>query len=127
MSNTCTIIRAIETVSQSVADFLLVPTAFTVTDAANLSIQIQSLIGAVRELPLPQVPKNDILNRLNEVILLLEDGALGLSVTERLLAVSQLLQVVALKTLTRPVPCTQGFTYARPSNVYSTICASCFK
>jgi hypothetical protein len=125
MSNTCIILRAIETVSQSVADFLLVPATFTTTDAANLVIQIQSLIGTVRELPLLQVPKNDILNRLNEIILLLQDGALGLSVIERLLAVSQLLQVVAIKALSRPIPCTQGFTYARPSNTFNTICAFC--
>jgi hypothetical protein len=125
MSNTCIILRSIETVSQSVADFLLVPAAFTPTDAANLIAQIQSLIGTARELPLSHVPKNDIINRLNEIILLLQNGTLGLSVTERLLAISQLLQVVALKALTRPVPCTQGFSCVRPSNTFNTSCICC--
>ncbi|MGD9156612.1 MAG: hypothetical protein PVG90_14115 [Bacillota bacterium] len=121
MSNTCTILRAIETVSQSVEDFIPVPGTFTAADAANLIVQIQSLIGAVRELPLAH-GKSDIINRLNESILILQNGTLGLSVTEQLLAVSQLLQVVTLKALTRPIPCTQGFTCASPSNTFNTIC-----
>jgi hypothetical protein len=125
MSNTRIILRAIENVSQSVEDYILVPATFTATDAANLIVQVQSLIGAVRELPLSHVSKNDMINRLNEIILILQNGTLGLSVTERLLAVSQLLQVVALKTLTRPVPCTQGFACVKPSNIYNTSCICC--
>ena len=122
MSNTCIVLRAIENVSQLVADFLPNPGLFTTDDAAFLINQIELIAGSVRELPVTPAARADILARLAEIQLILQNGTLTLSTIERLLAVLQLLQVVALKVANRKVPCTQGFAEIRPSNVFNTAC-----
>jgi hypothetical protein len=125
MSNTCIILNAIENVSQFVADFLANPGSFTTADATFLINEIELVIGSVRELPLNQQRKFDILNRLAEAQVILQNGTLGLSQINQLLAVLQILQVAALKVSNRKIPCTQGFTDVRPSNTFNTSCPCC--
>ncbi|HYH03374.1 MAG TPA: hypothetical protein VEC37_09750 [Bacillota bacterium] len=125
MSNTCIVLKAIENVSQLVADFLPNPALFTGDDATFLINQIELVAGSVRELPVTAALRADILGRLVEIQTILQNGTLSLTTINRLLAVLQLLQVVALKVANRKVPCTQGFAEIRPSNVFNTACCPC--
>ena len=101
MSTSLSVLRTIENISQFVSDFLLFPQTFTASNAADLVIQLQLLIGAIRELPLSPIPKADVINRINEIIVIVQSGTQN--VTEQLLAVLQLLQVVALKINNRSI------------------------
>ncbi|HEY8464142.1 MAG TPA: hypothetical protein VIM29_09015 [Bacillota bacterium] len=125
MSNTCIVLRAIENVSQLIADFLSTPGFFTNNDADFLSNQIQLIVGSVRELPLAKKAKADILNRLAEIQDILQKRIFSHTGNNRLLVVLQLLQLVALKVANRKIPCTQGLAEIKPSNVFNTACKSC--
>lgn len=125
MSSACSVLRRIEEVSQAVAEFLGNPGALTPAVAADLINQIKLIRGAVRALPLASGPKNDILRRLNQAQFILQNGTLGLSAIDRILAVLQILQLSAFKVKNRKLPCPQGFVTVHPSNRFNTICA-CF-
>ena len=122
MSSACTVLRRIEEVSQAVAEFLGNPAALTPAVAAELSNQIELIRGAVRNLPLAAGPKNDILRRLNQAQFILQNGTLGLTAIERLLAVLQILQLSAFKVQNRKLPCPQGFVKVHPSGRFNTLC-----
>jgi hypothetical protein len=123
MSCSLIVLTAIENVSQSVANFLTNPASLTAANATALITQIELVIGSVRELPLNATRKADIINRLTEAEVILQNGTLGLTTIEQLLAVLQVLQVAALKVSDRNIPCVQGFTNASPSNVFNTSCS----
>ena len=122
MSSACTVLRRIEEVSQAVAEFLGNPAALTPAVAADLINQIELIRGAVRNLPLAAGPKNDILRRLNQAQFILQNGTLGLTAIERLLAVLQILQLSAFKVQNRKLPCPQGFVKVHPSGRFNTLC-----
>lgn len=122
----CSALQNIQNISQTIADFLANPGAFNATVAANLVIQIELVKGSVRELPINAIRKNDILNRLNEAQLILQqNGALGFTAITELLAILQILQLSALKIQNLRLPCPQGITTVVPSNTFSTICNFC--
>lgn len=123
MSNTCIVLSDIENISQVIADFLSNPAAVTPAVITNLVSQIELINGAVRSLPLAIDIKNDFLNRLAQAQFLLQNNVGGIQNT--LLAVLQILQLVALKVQNHPVPCTQGLTIVHPSNTFNTTCQSC--
>jgi ABC-type transporter Mla subunit MlaD len=123
MSNTCTLLREIENVSQKIANFLSKPSSFTSSIATRLSNQIQKMVGAVRELPISSKQRKDIINRLRQAERILSNTKL--EKVDRLLAALEILQVVALKVRNRCVPCTQGLTSVHPSNTFSTVCNFC--
>ncbi|HHW12006.1 MAG TPA: hypothetical protein GXX33_03285 [Firmicutes bacterium] len=122
MSSACSVLRRIEEVSQAVAEFLGNPAALTPAVAADLINQIELIRGAVRNLPLASGPKNDLLRRLNQAQFILQNGTLGLSAIEQLLAVLQILQLSAFKLKNRKLPCPQGFVVVHPSNRFNTLC-----
>lgn len=123
MSNTCIVLREIETLSQSVVNFLSNPATFTPTDAQLLISQIELVRGAVRNLPLAAGIKEDILGRLLQAQLLLQTNMM--TAFNILTSVLQILQVVVLKVNNHPVPCTQGLTIVHESNCFNTICQCC--
>ena len=122
MSSACSVLRRIEEVSQAVAEFLGNPAALTPAVAADLINQIELIRGAVRNLPLAAGPKNDLLRRLNQAQFILQNGTLGLSAIDRILAVLQILQLSAFKLKNRKLPCPQGFVVVHPSNRFNTLC-----
>jgi hypothetical protein len=123
MSCSLIVLNGIENVSQTVANFLTNPASLTSANATTLITQIELVIGSVRELPLNAQRKADIINRLVEAQVILQNGTLGLTTIEQLLAVLQILQVAALKVSDRNIPCVQGFTSASHSNVFNTSCS----
>ena len=125
MSSACSVLRRIEDVSQAVAEFLGNPGALTRAVAADLINRIELIRGAVRNLPLASGPKNDLLRRLNQAQFILQNGTLGISAIEQVLAVMQILQLSAFKLQSRKLPCVQGFVTVHPSNRFNTICR-CF-
>ena len=102
MSTTLSTLQSIKNTSQSVDDFLSNPGSLTAAAINDLNIQIELIKGAVRELPINNTSKNDILNRLNQAESILQSS--GLTKIERILAVSQILQTVALKVETLCLP-----------------------
>ncbi|NLW60062.1 MAG: hypothetical protein GX073_06945 [Firmicutes bacterium] len=122
MSSACSVLRRIEEVSQAVAEFLGNPGALTPAVAADLINRIELIRGAVRSLPLAAGAKNDLLRRLNQAQFILQNGTLGLSAIERILAVLQILQLSAFKLKNRKLPCPQGFITVHPSNRFNTLC-----
>lgn len=125
MSNTCILLRNIENVSQLVTNFLSNPAAFTAADAAFIISQLELVKGSVRALPVGFAFKEDLLARLTQAQLILQDGLVIADPATRLLAVLQILQVVALKANNRPVCCTQGITTVTPSATFSSSCNRC--
>jgi hypothetical protein len=123
MSNTCTLLKDIENISQKIANFLSKPSSLTSSAATRLSNRIQQIVGAVREFPVPSKRRKDIVNRLRQAERILRHSKLGK--VDRLLAALEILQVVALKIRNRCVPCTQGITTVSPSNTFSTVCNFC--
>ena len=122
----CSVLQNIQNVSQMIADFLGNPGAFNPTVAADLVTQIELIRGAVRELPINALRKNDILARLNEAqFILQQNSALGFTAITELLAVMQILQLSALKIQNLRLPCPQGLTTVHPSNTFSTTCNFC--
>lgn len=121
--SSCSILRAIEQAEQQIANFINNPTALTTTQRTRLVSLINSISGAVRELPLRVGPKTDILNRLTQAANLLSTGPATLAT---ILAVLQILSLVALKVQTRKLPCPQGIVTVVPSNCFNTICNCCF-
>jgi hypothetical protein len=122
----CSVLRDIQNISQTVADFLGNPNAFTPAVAANLVTQFELVRGAVRELPINFTLKNDILTRLNEAqFILQQNGILGFNTITELLAVLQIITVSALKVQNLRLPCPQGITTVVSSNAFSTICDFC--
>lgn len=122
VSSACSVLRRIEEVSQAVAEFLGNPGALTPAVAADLINRIELIRGAVRSLPLAAGAKNDLLRRLNQAQFILQNGTLGLSTIERILAVLQILQLSAFKLKNRKLPCPQGFITVHPSNRFNTLC-----
>jgi len=122
VSSACSVLRRIEEVSQAVAEFLGNPGALTPAVAADLINRIELIRGAVRSLPLAAGAKNDLLRRLNQAQFILQNGTLGLSAIERILAVLQILQLSAFKLKNRKLPCPQGFITVHPSNRFNTLC-----
>lgn len=113
----CSVLRNIQNVEQQIAPFLATPAALTPAVAASLVTSIELIKGAVRELPLAFVPKNDILNVLTEAQTILQlNGALGLTSIEQLLSVLQLLDLAALKVRNTNLGCPQGFTTVSSSS-----------
>ncbi|HHT47699.1 MAG TPA: hypothetical protein GXZ98_00155 [Firmicutes bacterium] len=125
MSSACSVLRRIEEVSQAVAEFLGNPGALTPAVAADLITRIELIRGAVRNLPLAAGPKNDLLRRLNQAQFILQNGTLGLSDIQRVLAILQILQLSAFKLQNRKLPCPQGFVIVHPSNRFNTLCHCC--
>jgi hypothetical protein len=125
MSSKCSVLQDIANASQIVDSFLSTPASLTPTDINTLVNQILLVQGAVQDLPINAVRKADIINRLNQAITILQGGA-GITNIEIILAVSQILQTVALKVENLTLPCTQGIAIIHPSNTFSTICNSCF-
>ncbi|HOP73507.1 MAG TPA: hypothetical protein PLC07_00415 [Bacillota bacterium] len=123
MSNTCIVLRDIERVSQAIANFLTTPASLTPAAVTDLVSQIELIRGAVRSLPLAADIKADFLNRLAQAQAILQAGVGGPVPT--LTTVLQVLQLVALKVQTHPVPCTQGLTIVHPSNCFNTTCQCC--
>jgi hypothetical protein len=121
MSSKCSVLQDIANASQIVDSFLSTPAALTPTVAASIINQLLLVQGAVQDLPINAVRKTDILTRLNQAITLLS-GVTGLTGIETILAVSQILQTVALKIENLRLPCSQGITIVHPSNTFSTIC-----
>ncbi len=122
----CSVLRDIQNLLQIVSDFLGNPSAFTPTVAANLVTQIELVRGAVRQLPINLVLKNDILARLNEAQFILQQGgALGYDTLTQLLAIIQIIQISGLKVQNLRLPCPQGITIVHPSNTFSTLCNQC--
>lgn len=121
MSSKCSVLQDIANASQIVDSFLSSPASLTPTAAASLVTQLLLVQGAVQDLPLNAIRKTDIINRLNQAIALLQ-VAIGLTNIETILAVSQILQTVALKVQNLTLPCPQGITIVHPSNTFSTIC-----
>ena len=124
MSSKCSVLQDIANAAQVVDSFLSTPGSLTPATAASLINQLLLVQGAVQDLPLNAIRKADIINRLNQAIALLQGGT-GLTNIEIILAVSQILQTVALKVENLRLPCTQGITIVHPSNTFSTICNSC--
>lgn len=122
VSSACSVLRRIEEVSQAVAEFLGNPGALTPAVAADLINRIELIRGAVRSLPLAAGAKNDLLRRLNQAQFILQNGTLGLSAIERILAVLQILLLSAFKLKNRKLPCPQGFITVHPSNRFNTLC-----
>lgn len=123
MSNTCIVLREIENLSQFVLNFISNPGAFTPIDAQFLVVQLESLRGVVRSLPLSAGIKADILGRLLQAQLLLQNNVT--SAFNEIISVLQILQVVAMKVTNHPVPCTQGLTIVHESNCFNTSCQCC--
>lgn len=117
MSNTCTVVKAIERVSQVIADFLPFQ-KLSPKEVRFLVGQIELVAGAVRELPMNKCRKFDILHRLQEAKRLLKFGAHH----GTLVAVLQLLQLVALKVSVCKIPCAQGRTIVHPICKFNTAC-----
>jgi hypothetical protein len=120
--SSCSVLRAIEQAEQQIANFINNPAALTAAQRARLVALINSISGAVRELPLRRIPRNDILRRLNQAATLLTTGPATLTT---ILAVLQILSLVALKVQTRNLPCGQGIVTVVPSNCFNTICRCC--
>jgi hypothetical protein len=125
MSSKCSVLQDLATVSQDVDSFLSNPAGLTSTVITTLVNEILSVQGAAQDLPINATRKADIINRLTQAITILQGGA-GLSNIDIILAVSQILQTVALKVENLVLPCTQGIATIHPSNTFSTICQSCF-
>jgi hypothetical protein len=104
--------------------FLSNPAALTPAAVATLINQILSVQGAAQDLPINAIRKADIVNRLSQAIAILQ-GTGGLTGVSLILAVSQILQTVALKVENLTLPCTQGIVTIHPSNTFSTICNFC--
>lgn len=122
----CSVLQNIQNVSQTIADFLVNPGLFNLTVATNLITQIEIIKGAVRELPINFIRKNDILNRLSEAQLILQqDGALGYTTLTELLAILQILQLSAFKIQNLHLSCPQGTTTVVGATVFSSLCNSC--
>ncbi len=121
MSSKCSVLQAIANASQSVDSFLSNPAGLTATAVTSLVNQVLLVQGAVQDLPINAVRKTDIVNRLNQAVTILQGGT-GLTNIEIILAVSQILQTVALKVENLTLSCPQGITIIRPSNIFSTIC-----
>lgn len=90
-------LRSIETVSQTIADFLTIP--ITSADIAGILNQIELIKGIVREFPIQDIRKNDIINRLNQVEIIIQTTPLNL--TNAL----SILQLVSLKVENLPINC----------------------
>jgi hypothetical protein len=118
----CSVLRSIEQTQQQIANFINNPAALTATQRVRLSNLIESIRGAVRELPLRSGPKDDIINRLNQANNLILNGSASIAT---ILAVLQILSLVALKVQTRKLPCPQGLVTVIPSNCFNTICKCC--
>ena len=124
MSSKCSVLQDIANASQIEDSFLSMPAALTPATAASIVNQLLLVQGAVQALPINAVRKADIINRLNQAITLLS-GVTGLTSIETILAVSQILQTVALKVENLRLPCSQGLTIVHPSNTFNTICNCC--
>lgn len=121
--SSCSILKAIETTEQALANFLSNPAAFNSTQRANISAMIESIKGAVRELPIKKGPKNDMLNRLTQAQNILKSS--GLEPSDRILAVLSILSIVELKVENRRLCCPQGIVTVVPSCKFSTACNVC--
>jgi hypothetical protein len=124
MSSKCSVLQDLATVSQDVDAFLSNPTGLTTTAITTLVNEILSVQGAAQDLPINATRKADIINRLTQAVTILQGGA-GLSNINIILAVSQILQTVALKVENLTLPCTQGIATIHPSNTFSTSCHCC--
>jgi hypothetical protein len=122
MSSKCSTLQAIETASQIVDAFLSTPSALTPTAINTLVNQILLVEGSVQSLPINNVRKADIINRLNQAVTILQGGTPGLTNIEIILAVSQILQTVFIKVDNLCLPCPQGLVFVNPSNVFNTAC-----
>jgi hypothetical protein len=124
MSSKCSVLQNLANVSQDVDSFLSNPAGLTTAVRSTLISEIASLQGAVQDLPLNAIRKADIQNRLTQAITILQGGT-SLSNIDIILAVSQILQTVALKIENLRLPCNQGVETVHPSNTFSTICNLC--
>ena len=78
---------------------------------ANLVIQIELINGAVRELPINAIRKNDIFSQLaGAQFILQQNGALGFTTITELLAILQIIQLAAFKIQNLRLSCPQGVT-----------------
>ena len=121
----CAVLRRIEKVSQRAADFLDQPGRLTRSVVDNLLVEIETVIGGVRNLPLSKKNKRAILRHLQEAKIILRNGRLNLSAIQRLLAVVQILQLAGYKIQIKKLPCPPGKVTVFPSNRFSTICSIC--
>lgn len=124
MSSKCSVLQDIANASQFVDSFLSTPAALTPTTSAAIINQLLLVQGAIQDLPINAIRKADIIGRLNQAIALLQGGT-GLTNIEIILAVSQILQTVALKVENLTLPCPQGIAIIHPSNTFSTSCHCC--
>lgn len=90
-------LQNIETVSQTIADFLTVP--ITAADITGIINQIELIKGIVREFPIADTRKTDIINRLSQVQIILQTTPLNL--TNAL----TILQLVSLKVENLSINC----------------------
>lgn len=76
------LVNSIIAVEQTVADFLVTPSALTSTQALNLITLVEGLRGGIQALPITATVKTDFLNRLNAVEAILSGFANGTSGVE---------------------------------------------
>jgi hypothetical protein len=124
MSSKCSVLQDLAKVSQDVDSFLSKHNALTTTAINTLVSEILSVQGAAQDLPINATRKADIIKRFTQAVTILQGGA-GLSNIDKILAVSQILQTIALKVENLTLPCPQGTVTVHPSNTFSTICNFC--
>ena len=119
--SSCSVQVNIENVSQTLADLLTNLGAFNSAFATQINAQLELVAGAVRELPITNVRKQDILNRIAQAQAIITSAAsVGFITSTQVLAVLQILQLVNLKVQTLNLSCPQGFTLVMPSCAFNT-------